>query len=97
MGIQKSKEEMRSIVEDWKRSGLSKKKFCELEGIATGTFYYWLKCCSTPMKKEEDLSGFQEVIPEVGMDVEVCYPNGVVIRLPKDSPLSKLGQLISLV
>ena len=98
MSKQKSKEEMYSIVESWKESGLSKKQFCNREGIATGTFYYWLdQYLGKGLGKQQELRNFQEVLPVIEQQLDICYPNGVMIKVPKDSSLSVLQQLIGLV
>ena len=38
-----SQEEMFLAIELWQESGLSQFKFCKREGIAKGTFQYWLR------------------------------------------------------
>jgi hypothetical protein len=51
-----SKEEIRvqmlSMIADWQQSGLSKKRYCEENGISTATFYYWFS-----RSKEKDAGG----------------------------------------
>ena len=36
-------EKMFALIEQWKQSGLSKKKFCIEHQVANATFHYWCK------------------------------------------------------
>ena len=38
------REQMFTMIEQWQRSGLTQKAFCEQQSIRYHTFYYWYKC-----------------------------------------------------
>lgn len=83
---------MLSIIADWRRSGMSKKAYCQANGIKEATFYYWFA------RSKEDgthMGNFIRIDKTVNKsDVEVIYPNGVRIKI--DSDLALLSQLIHL-
>ena len=81
---------MLSMIADWQQSGLSKKRYCEENGISTATFYYWFS-----RSKEKDAGGRRFIrIDKAGKksEAEVIYPNGVRIKV--DTDLGLLSQLI---
>ncbi len=83
---------MFAMVADWHRSGKSKKRYCEENGIKEATFYYWFT-----RSKENDASigGFIAIDKSFKKsEVEVIYPNGV--RIKADTDLGLLSQLIRL-
>ena len=94
--VSRSKDEMFPIVEAWRDSGLSKKAFCEERGIVKSIFYYWYK-----KYREENVSGgFIPLLPEAsqalapGHTIEIQYPNGVLLRLPANTPASLVRKYI---
>lgn len=76
---------MFAMIGEWQASGLPQKEFCRRQGLKPATFAYWLKkyksrqAAGTP-------SGFREILPPAFTGAEVCYPNGVVLRLPMADP-----------
>lgn len=88
-------ESMRSLVEAFHQSGMTQKDFAASHDISFHKFNYWVR-----KLRDEDLhkNGFVKVNPSVsstGSDfIEICYPNGVVIRAAK-SDISFIRQLIS--
>ena len=91
-----SKEEKRvqmfAMIADWQRSGMSKKRYCEENGINEATFYYWFSRI-----KENDTSSGSFIAIDKGVrkgEVVVIYLNGVRIKV--DTDLGLLSQLIRL-
>ena len=84
---------MFSLVESWQVSGLSRKAFCEQEGITVFKFNYW----AAKLKKDRSLSGgFIRLQPQVaGSGYEITYPSGVKLQV-KDADLATLSQLLRL-
>jgi len=92
MSKEEKRAQMLSMIADWQQSGMSKKRYCEENGIHEATFYYWFS-----RSKENDTDrGRFITLDKAGRnsDVEVIYPNGVRIKV--DTDLSLLSQLIRL-
>lgn len=85
-------EEMLSLIEQWHESGKTQKVFCQEQGITFTTFYYWLRHYRRSL--EED--GFMPVEINAGANIEIRYPDGVVLQLPATTRLAVIKQLISL-
>lgn len=78
-----------SVVERFRGSGLSQKRFCEREGVSLSTFSYWLKkaagnvAVSSAGAKFVELD-FLPVVPATKVDdapdLIVELPLGVVLR-----------------
>jgi len=75
----RTKEEMFPIIESWQSSGLSKRFFCDQQGIPKSVFLYWHK----KYKAEQDPGGFLSMkIADASCQakIEIVYPNGVILR-----------------
>lgn len=83
---------MLAMITDWQQSGLSKKRYCEENGINEATFYYWF----SRSKENDTASGSFIAMSKPGREsaIEVIYPNGV--RIKADTDLGLLSQLIRL-
>lgn len=92
MNKEEKRDRMLSMISDWQQSGMSKKRYCEENGINEATFYYWF----SRSKENGASSGGFIAIENAGKKrgVEVIYPNGVRIRA--DTDLGLLSQLIRL-
>jgi len=99
------------LLERQKVSGLSVRRFCSNEGIATSTFYYW-------QKKLRVGSGGHRFIPLVvrtpglaaqsspelpddtgigSYPLEICYSNGTTLRIKQNMDIAGLRSLVSLL
>jgi len=92
--MQRNKEEMFALIEQWEESSESRKAFCRKHNLAPSTFSYWYSKYRKPGPSKEP--GFVEVQPHLSRSLELIYPNGVRIRLPQDTSLAELRTLISL-
>ena len=83
---------MLAMITDWHQSGMSKKRYCEENGINEATFYYWF----SRSKENDTASGSFIAMNKPGREsaIEVIYPNGV--RIKADTDLGLLSQLIRL-
>lgn len=79
-----------ALLSEQASSGLSKKAFCEREGINAATFYYWQRRLAQPAS--EKAVGFQRIRPRVAHEVVVCLSNQE-LRLRSTSPAT-LAQII---
>jgi transposase-like protein len=87
-------EEMFPIVESWQHSGLSKKTFCKEHGIIKSVFFYWCR----RYREEHEPGGFVSLTTGGPLSftqshyMEIQYPNGVVLKLPANTPASLVRQ-----
>lgn len=84
----RSEQEMFTLIESFKASGMSQHLFCEQHNLAYSVFQYWLK----KFKKQTDQdpsSGFVELKASAktfSKDVEIIFPSGVKVILSVADP-----------
>jgi transposase-like protein len=89
----RSPNEIREILEDYRRSGLSQSKFCERRGLALSTLTYWLskdrkRSAGDPSQKSlarRQLVPVQIVDrarPQNSHNLEVESAHGYLLRFP---------------
>ncbi|TRX46439.1 hypothetical protein FNH22_30785 [Fulvivirga sp. M361] len=94
MNKRKTKEEMYRLVSAWEQGGQTRAAFCQSHGLSLGTFAYWRS-----KYQEEHASGsaaFLELGDQVSEQIEITYPNGVIVKLPVGGSLSDVRSLIGL-
>ncbi|NLJ42891.1 MAG: hypothetical protein GX431_04470 [Bacteroidales bacterium] len=85
-------EEMLSLIEKWQESGKTQQAFCQEHELTFTKFYYWLK----RYRRGIDESSFLPVEISPGSQIEICYPDGIILQLPAAIKLSALKQLLNL-
>jgi transposase-like protein len=85
-------EEMLSLIEQWQESGKTQQVFCQEHDITFSTFYYWLK----RYRRGIEESNFLPVEISSGSNIEIRYPDGIILQLPAAVKLSTLKQLLNL-
>ncbi|APS40260.1 hypothetical protein [Salegentibacter sp. T436] len=87
-------EEMNTLVNEYRNSGLSAKAFSKEKGIRPSTFCYWIR-----KKKDEDQpGGFVEVTRGLNWssgELELIYPNGVKLQM-NAADLGLIARLVKL-
>ncbi|WP_293938806.1 IS66 family insertion sequence element accessory protein TnpA [Sphingobacterium sp. UBA5996] len=81
MNMQEKKATMLSMISNWRFSGKSKKTYCAENGINEVTFYYWF---SRSKEKDGASGSFTPIDRSVRREIEMIYPNGVVLKLESD-------------
>ncbi len=82
---------MFQLVGQWRQSGKSRKMFCALHNLKLSTFDYWIAQERTVNSPDN----FITLVPGVSSDlqqVELCFPNGVRVKVNSD--VSLIAQLI---
>lgn len=83
------------IIAEWKSSNENQRQFCQSRGIKPSVFSYWHKRYLEDGSMDNNF--FTEILPQVQEQIEVCYPNGVHIKLPASgNALATLRALIQL-
>ena len=94
-----SVEKMFALIKTCHESGMSNKTFCEQHGIGQAMFYYWKKkyieSQSTTDGNFIPVQIRRNLIP-MG-ELEICYPNGVKLKLPQGIDLSVIRSFIGLL
>ena len=91
--------EMFSLVQSCMDSGISRKAFCEQQGLNASIYYYWQKKYKETMTSVS--SGFipvkcQATGPKLATGIEICYPNGVRIQIADHTDLAMIRLLVGL-
>jgi transposase-like protein len=84
--------DMLSLIEQWQESGKPQQVFCQEHDITFSTFYYWLK----RYRRVIEESNFLPVEISSGSNIEIRYPDGIILQLPAAVKLSTLKQLLNL-
>src|SRR5262245_31725848 len=88
-------------LQRFRHSGLSVAYFCDREGISTASFYTWRRRLQQdPASPDADtprLVPVRVVTPPASAPVELLLPSGLVLRLPPDTDLAWLRQLLALL
>ena len=73
---------------------MDREQFCKEHDVTLATFSYW----RTKYRKSQQppVRLFSELQPEILDKIEITYPNGVKVSLPKDGGLSTIKALIGL-
>ena len=93
-------EEMFTLIRKWKKSGTNQKDFCRQHDISIHAFHYWQK--KLRQKQSTPVPGFipVETVPptnESNGEIQIQYPNGVVVILDKAVSISRLRALIKTI
>ena len=93
-----SEADRNQLMEEYAKSGKTKKEFCQERGINLGTFYGWAKRepCKSEKKTRKSKSTFQEIsVPvDAGHAVEIILPGGVRVCLRNNGSHEELAGLI---
>ena len=92
-----STDDRNQFLEEYKKSGKTKKAFCEERGINLGTFYGWAKKEQSKRKKRKNSKpAFKEISLPVAaaFPVEILLPGGARVCLRNTGGHEELAKLI---
>lgn len=88
---------MYALIEKSNQCNVSKKQFCQQEGIPLSVFYYWQKKYKQASQAPD--KGFLPVgissKPQARGSIEITFPNGVILRLEEENDLEMICSLIT--
>jgi transposase-like protein len=92
--------EMFSLIRKWKESGINQKDFCRQHDLTLHAFYYWLRKYKQINVLSEN--GFLPVelrppVSDTREDIQIRYPNGVLVILDKSISISRIRALIKAI
>jgi predicted transcriptional regulator len=93
-------QQMKEYVENWQKSNLTQKQFAKQNNINYSTFICWIKKFRD--KNKPALKSFislrvNEPRQNVGVNIEIRYPNGVQLSVPPTMDFQIMSQLIRLI
>lgn len=94
------RQEMFFLIKQWQTSGINQRDFCKQHDLSIHAFHYWLRKYKQSNTTSKD--GFLpvEIGPPVNDprgDIQIHYPNGVLITLDKAVSISRIKALIKAV
>jgi len=90
-------EEMFTLIKTSMDSEISNKEFCKVHDLTPANFYYWKKKYLESAIKSEKFIPVKVQSPfAFTNEIEICYPNGVHIKLPQGTDLSMIRSFIGL-
>jgi hypothetical protein len=81
------KEKMFTLVDQWRKSGLTRKVFAQQHGITDSSFEYWCRKRDNKMDKGPvNHPGFVELTPSVGQKpatprIEFLLSDGLLVKI----------------
>lgn len=92
-------EKMFELIKTCQESGMNNKAFCEQHGIGQAMFYYWKKKYNQSQLASEGKFisvRIKDNQVQTG-EIEICYPNGVRLKLSQGIDLSIIRSFIGLL
>lgn len=94
MRSEELRKKMFTLVQEWELSEQTRETFCAAQGINLAKFGYWR---SLYLKSQESSEGeFRAICPIVEKAVDIRYPNGVTLSVPRGTPVEEIKSLICL-
>jgi hypothetical protein len=87
-------EQMYTLVEQWRESGLPKGKFCTARHISLHQFNYWIKkqnkasLLENPIRELDFFSLSQDQSVEKGLSLKAIRKSSLCIELPNGTKIS---------
>ena len=99
MNGQIHQEKMFLLIREWQNGGLTQNAFFKEKRINFNKFQYWLKKFRSLDKKESPAFIPVRIEPPVeeALNLEIVYPNGVVLKVPFRTDLNQIRNLVNLV
>ena len=99
LNLQKKSQNMMGIIQEWEQSGQSQKSFCLARNIAHSKFYYWLR----KVRGQQSSNSHTDFIAvhirqnKIAGDLDIQYPNGVIMKLHAPIDLGMVRALLQIL
>lgn len=94
MKIKRTCDEWSEHIEDYKKSGISIKRYCRENSLAPSTFCYWLKKMRNPSENKPIKLVKVSVPVKTNMKMKLHY-NDITVEFPIELASDKISKLIS--
>jgi hypothetical protein len=101
---QRSRSEVRGILEELRSSGLSRNAFADSRDISASTINFWVRREKELVRKVGGEAARQSVVPvriipslAASGDYSLWLPNGIRVSVPRDFDASSLARLVEVV
>ena len=93
---QQHREHMFRLIEDCHNSGLSKKQWCQQNGIPKSRFFYWQNQYRKAREQNSKAAFIELPAPDKQPTamIELEYPSGLTIRIPQQAGASFIASVI---
>ena len=94
----KTQKEMESLLDSYKSYSGTQKDFCIAHGIKANQLHYWRQKLSKKKRltKSNKFISLKIESTELPTQIEISYPNGNILRLPANTTVSIVAQLLQL-
>jgi transposase-like protein len=92
-GVQRSKEEIISILEECRKSGLNVKEFVKTKGIHEATYYNWRNKYGSKARRERSGFARMKINPSAATHAETLFAEVKGIKIYHYVPSSYLKEL----
>ncbi len=92
--------EMFSLIKKWKKSGINQRDFCDQHDLSIPTFHYWLRKYKHIHTSSENGFVPVEISPATDIikgEIQIHYPNGVLLTLSEEASISRIKALIKFI
>ena len=92
-------QEMISVIREWEQSGQSQKSFCQFRNIAHSKFYYWLRKVQKgqSLENQTDFVAIRIRHNKSAGNLDIQYPNGVIVKLHAPIDLVMVKSLLQIL
>ena len=96
VGVQRTREEIISLLEEYHRTKMSAKEFALSKGVQKATVYYWIKKYGSKLRNQESSNGFAtlKIKPSHVADTATLFAEVGSIKIYYCVPASYLKELI---
>ena len=94
----KTQKEMESLLESYKSYSGTQKDFCAVHGIKANQLHYWRQKLSKKIRhaKSNKFIPLKIESVELSTQIEISYPNGNILRLPANTTINIVAQLLQI-
>ena len=85
---------MQELVAQWQQSGMSQIGFAQTHDLKIHTFKYWINKFRDQHQSDSMFIQLQSKV--VSTEISLRYPNGVELRLPSQTPVQFIKNLVYL-
>jgi hypothetical protein len=97
------RQEMFSLMKQYLKGGIVAREFYKQHNLSEHKFYYWLRRYKEAISSPDqsfipvEVNSSMPPVEDIPGDIQIQYPNGVIVTLDKSVNISRLRALIKAV